>query len=391
MQLVPREEVHEADLLATPNCMGAALSDPRPHFLLVELPRNAGIGDTSVTDRLVLRTVVGAEPYLAEDITDRTGLAPRDVHLGIGYVEFEYSGPLANVGASRLFSSCGPVLAAWDSSEPLDEAPLITRITESLEGGLLAAIAGSKGSPVRFRVADLGERRWQVRDAVVKELGWINDPGDWDVNLELVGEFLVAEVGLLHYSNRIAALARQEVSTTPVVAAVLCRLAKLDQSDRVLDPFCGSGTILFEASHWCPRAVMGSDISASSIAVATRNLTSATGSVFVAQADRSPVRPASIDRIVSNLPFGKQVGSHANNKHLYPALLSEMERVLVPDGRAVVLTEDKRLLRESVERSDLKILRERVLESGGARPTAFVLGFKRSRRGGKQARRPGPP
>ncbi len=92
------------------------------------------------------------------------------------------------------------------------------------------------------------------------------------------------------------------------------------------------------------------------------------------KAEALPLPPGSVDRIVTNLPFGKQVGSHRANRTLYPAVLSEIDRVLAIDGRAVLLTEDKRLLREAIDHQKaLKVIRQRLLRYNGATPTAYVL------------------
>ena len=337
--------------------------------------------DARVTDRLLFRTIVGAEPYLAEDIADRGNLPARDIGVGPGYVEFRYEGPLKALEASRLYSSGGPVLAESVAFDLPKLDVVLNRLRQSCRSGVLRNTA-AVGQPIRFRIADVGEWRWSLRDALTAHLGWMNDPSDWDVNLELVGGYLVCEVGALHYSRRIRSLRRQAVSTTPVIAAVLCRLAKLTATHRVLDPFCGSGTVLFDATFWTDECVFGADLSPLAVAYATENLSGRGGRVVVSDARQCPLRPASIDRVISNLPFGKKVGSHADNTRLYPVFLREVERLLVPTGRVVLLTEDKRVLRAAVEKSSLKVLRERVLHSGGATPSAFVLGFKRPKRGG---------
>jgi tRNA (guanine6-N2)-methyltransferase len=81
-----------------------------------------------------------------------------------------------------------------------------------------------------------------------------------------------------------------------------------------------------------------------------------------------------VDRIVSNLPFGKQVGTHRLNRSLYPNALAEIDRVLAVDGRAVLLTEDKRLLHQAIDRQPgLKLIRRRLLKYNGATPTAYIL------------------
>jgi 23S rRNA G2445 N2-methylase RlmL len=77
---------------------------------------------------------------------------------------------------------------------------------------------------------------------------------------------------------------------------------------------------------------------------------------------------------VCNLPFGKRVGSHLRNVDLYPAFIAEVERVLTPTGRAVMLTEEKRLLRHAVATArGVRIDRELTLTTGGLHPSVFVL------------------
>jgi len=51
-----------------------------------------------------------------------------------------------------------------------------------------------------------------------------------------------------------------------------------------------------------------------------------------------PLSNASIDVVLSDLPFGRQHGSPMANKILYPRILSEIARVLHREGRAVLLT-----------------------------------------------------
>ncbi|XP_039742576.1 tRNA (guanine(6)-N(2))-methyltransferase THUMP3 isoform X2 [Pteropus medius] len=56
-----------------------------------------------------------------------------------------------------------------------------------------------------------------------------------------------------------------------------------------------------------------------------------------------PLRTGSVDIIVTDMPFGKRMGSKKRNWNLYPACLREMSRVCRPGtGRAVLLTQDKK-------------------------------------------------
>ncbi|WP_329005446.1 methyltransferase domain-containing protein [Kribbella sp. NBC_00709] len=186
-----------------------------------------------------------------------------------------------------------------------------------------------------------------------------------------------AEVAPLSWMRRFGRLERLPWSTNPVVAEVLVRLAKIRPGHRVLDPFCGTGTILLAVRRRAPTArVVGTDHDPHALEIATRN---GTQDLARAKADALPFKDRSVDRVVTNLPFGKQVGSHALNRTLYPAVLSELDRVLTPDGRAVLLTEDKRLLAQAIQRSALKLVRERLLKYNGATPTAYVLTRPRRR------------
>ena len=108
----------------------------------------------------------------------------------------------------------------------------------SVKDGALAAVRPIDG-PVRFRVGELGDRRWELRDRLVDRYGWRNDPRSWDVNLEPHG----AELGALYLTQRYGALRRTPASTNPLIGAVMVRLTKIQPGQAVLDPFCGAGTI----------------------------------------------------------------------------------------------------------------------------------------------------
>ena len=61
-----------------------------------------------------------------------------------------------------------------------------------------------------------------------------------------------------------------------------------------------------------------------------------------------PLETGSIDKVATNLPFGKQVGAKTELAALYPALIAELGRVLTGNGRAVLLSSEYDLVKESV-------------------------------------------
>ncbi|PZS27193.1 MAG: RNA methylase [Pseudonocardiales bacterium] len=288
-------------------------------------------------------------------------------------------GPLREVAGLRMYSALSVVLGGHEPGLAAGPAAAIAALRRSQATGVLSAL---DAAVISFRVDPLADR-WELRDLVAAELGWRNDPRDWQVNLTRRGDLLLAQVGALYRSSRFPTMARLPASTNPVVAALLVQLLKVGAGQVVYDPFCGSGTLLVEAFAYDGTAVLiGSDSSPTALAAAAANRPMWGGGPLRADAARLPVATGSVDRVVANLPFGKRVGSHAANIVLYPAFLAELNRVLRADGRAVLLTEDKELFRRSVRRAPgVRVLREVRLASGGLHPSAFVLERTRTARG----------
>jgi 23S rRNA G2445 N2-methylase RlmL len=146
---------------------------------------------------------------------------------------------------------------------------------------------------------------------------------------------------LLGYRGRRPPLRRRAWKTAsirgtlhPPVAAAMARLAGIESGMTVLDPCCGAGTILIEARELAPAATYaGSDLDRNALASAARNARHLNGIAF-AEADAARLRlpSGSIDRIVTNPAWGRQVAAPQQ----FPALLA-WRRVIAPDGRLVCL------------------------------------------------------
>jgi SAM-dependent methyltransferase len=353
--------------------MGPASDTSREGDTMAEPEEGTLDWDAVITDRLVLRSLPGVVDNLADELRSVPAAVARIdvVRRHRDRVEIELSGRLAALRRLFFFSEAAVDLGAPDLGDTRLED---TRLRDSLDRGALGAVTGG---PVRFRVGELGEARWRVRDALVETWGWVNAPRGWQVNLDLVDGHLLATVGDLHLTRRHGRLERLPASTTPVLAAALVRLAKVADGAVVLDPFCGAGTTLLLAHDMGrPGPLVGLDHRADAVGLAARNATRRAVPLHLARADaaRLPLPGGLADRVVTNLPFGKRVGSHGVNQELYPRFLRELDRVLAGDGRAVLLTEDKRLLLESVQRTrGLRVVKEAAFATGGAHPTAYVV------------------
>jgi 23S rRNA G2445 N2-methylase RlmL len=152
--------------------------------------------------------------------------------------------------------------------------------------------------------------------------------------------------------HRTYKLEHRPASLRPTVAAAMVRLAEIKPRHVVLDPMCGAGTILAEyfAAVAKIRAekppALGGDVDAGAVRAAAINL-SKLGSARLLRWDarRLPLADASVDRIVSNPPFGKQMATRESVGPLYRAVLREYDRVLRPGGRAVLIVSDAAALR----------------------------------------------
>ncbi|MDD1707620.1 MAG: methyltransferase domain-containing protein [Methanoregulaceae archaeon] len=122
----------------------------------------------------------------------------------------------------------------------------------------------------------------------------------------------------------------------PRLARALVNISLVNHGERLLDPFCGTGGIVLEASMIGAEGI-GSDIDRFMVSGSRTNVP---GAEFV-RADTGclPFRDASIDAVVTDLPYGQSVTIVAGSlEGLYRDALSEVRRVLLPGKRAVVVT-----------------------------------------------------
>lgn len=166
------------------------------------------------------------------------------------------------------------------------------------------------------------------------------------------------------------------------VAYALLRLAQVDAPPRVLlDPFCGSATILLEAAAMWPEVrLLGNDWHEEAVEGARANAAASD------HAERIEIREGdawhladtfegeTVDLVVTNPPFGVRIGSTMDFFPFYRRVLEQLDALLAEDGKAVLL-----VLRNgpfnraiaAVDRFDIRHVR--VIETGGLYPRVFVI------------------
>jgi len=137
-------------------------------------------------------------------------------------------------------------------------------------------------------------------------------------------------------------VAEREGSLPPTIAAAMVFLANPRDADAVLDPVCGSGTLLAELHAYAPGATLtGIDLDRQAIAAARRNFAHLPQvQLSVGDARTTGLPGGSLTLFLGNLPFGKQFGSRGENRQLYPDILRELVRLGRPGWRAILLTSD---------------------------------------------------
>jgi 23S rRNA G2445 N2-methylase RlmL len=221
---------------------------------------------------------------------------------------------------------------------------------------LVTQMTGEHG----YRRRDAGQA---VTAALASKLppGWrhVEDQALVEIWLTIHGGTAVCGLRLSDRSmrHRPYKVEHRPASLRPTVAAAMVRLAECRPRHVIVDPMCGAGTILAELllsfrDRKAPLpVVLGGDVEHGAAYAAAANLRRL-GPAFLARwnATRLPLPPESIDRVLSNPPFGKQLGDPRKVPALYRRMLAEYDRVLRPGGRAVLLVGDRTPLREAAER-----------------------------------------
>lgn len=299
-------------------------------------------------------------------------------------------GDLAHDGAQVTVGGDGELLVDGAEPDALRTNPMVDRVAlpwavgDDLSGAESLCRAGGFEGPIAFRVHERDASRLEVLlESVEAATGWTNDPSGWQVNL--VPQAGRAEIGPLAWASRFGAMERLPATTPPAVAAGVLRLAKLRPGMRLLDPCGGVGTIPIVDALVRPGSGLVVDLSTESIELAQNNIRSFSleDRVFAEVGDATDLDLADgcVDRVVSDVPFGKKIGSTKANDTLYPGLVAELARVLADDGRAILITDDKRRFADVVARNrSLKIVKETPLRYNGVTPTAFSISRVRARR-----------
>lgn len=337
----------------------------------------------------------GLESIAAVDIQERLGKVEW-AEERLGKVFFEYNGPAQKILGLRSVNNVYGLILERDDL-PLEREGLswlmdLARNT-SLEMALksLAEVRGWREGMLEAPTFRVSAERSGQHDYTSPEIeaalgaGFV-DRYKWPADMKNFAIQICAEVQDQHLTLGIKIVdrlqhrhlvARGPTSLNSAAAWAMCWLSEPAPGLVWIDPMCGSGTIPIEAAlEWPDMTYLAGDVGNMAMALSRRNIAHSRTPVHIFQWNtrRLPFADASIDRIVTDLPWGRRIGSHSSNLRLYPSYLREFARVIKPDGLIVLMTLERRLMQKCLnQRKELALERQIPVNIGGANVVLYVL------------------
>jgi 23S rRNA G2445 N2-methylase RlmL len=290
------------------------------------------------------------------------------------------TGDIPRLRALRLFED---VLVDLGRIQRAERASDLARLTDVIrKDGLLRAIqeknrfngvrTGGRKTPTfacfvkqdrdrrlhRSEIANAVERlvsqqfpRWRASDPAQLEI-WVFWTGAATFSLRLTDE---------RFKYRGMRPPEREAALRPTIAAAMAAVAGPRDGETILDPMCGSGTLLIEArARNANVRLVGTDISRAAIDLAASRIDD--GAALEVHDARKPLTVGPVDCILCNLPWGHR---YAANARLYSELIENFRRALHPYGRMVLLTDQASMLEAAFSEHEMAWSREsRVLVRG---------------------------
>ena len=176
--------------------------------------------------------------------------------------------------------------------------------------------------------------------------------------------------------HRTYKIANRPASLRPTIARALVQLTRPEDGDVFLDPMCGAGTVMIERALAGRYAlVQGGDIDEQAVADTLENFGNRhkPRDVFHWDARRLPLPDQSVDKVATNPPWGRQVGSVFELRTLYESAFAEIDRVLRPNGIVAILSSEWNAIKDALAQTNLTPIEQiRDIAVLGRRADIFV-------------------
>ena len=274
----------------------------------------------------------------------------------------------------------------------LSELAAATLTSRLLDAGLRTFSACWDQTPRTFRVVarKTGEhvyRRVDAQRAVesalrtrLPQVQLVDDNADAEFWLTIIGATALLGLRLSSAAMRSHSypFTSLPAALKPGIARAMAHLSQPSPTDRILDPLCGAGTLLLERAAVGPwEALAGGDRDPEALSVARANAAAAGLNVHLEQWDALdlPLPDRCVDVALTNPPFGKRLEIPGHEAYpFYRRLLSELCRVLVPEGRLVLITSQTEAMQRALRNltTDLLLQRRVPVLLRGERAIVYV-------------------
>lgn len=331
----------------------------------------------------IAHVVPGLEEFAAHDLREHLGEIEavrtlRRFDERTSLIVFRYSGPPRALLTLRSVEDVFALVT--ESARVSPDRHGLAVIRGSIERSDLVSPALTAASQVRERRARRATyrviarvagkhsyRRVDVQHTVERAIGerfptWrlVEDNAQFEFWVHLVGGELIIGLRLsdITMRQRIGERVTLPASLKPTVAYAMVSYSRPQPDDVFLDPMCGTGTILIERAELARyRLLLGGDINPEAVRATRENIGPRFKPIEIDHWDarQLPLEADSVSVIVSNLPFGRQIGRLQEMPILYPSLLAEWQRVLAPGGRMVLLTSEQGVLKHALQEHPLRL------------------------------------
>ncbi len=209
------------------------------------------------------------------------------------------------------------------------------------------------------------------------------DNPDIVIEFDIIGNRYILSIELIRRSlrERKYRVFHHEASINPILAYAMNMLLNydIDKEYVLMDPMCGSGTIVIEGCFYYEKALyIGADIDKRNVKGAIRNVLKAGFASRVALLTADVKRLSNyvkyVDGIVTNPPYGIRMEPLDTLERFYNEFIMEFYKVLDSGSRAVIITPRRGLMLRALQKCQGFIIENQVtVEQGGMLSTIFVL------------------
>lgn len=246
---------------------------------------------------------------------------------------------------------------------------------------------------VEFKTVNFNKERTEFVKNLSKKLDELsnrnlrNNPSSYEVEIRIIENNKLCNVYLKLYSFKDSRFDYRyknlPTSINPVTAAIAIKsISKwLKPHAKILDPFCGTGTMLIErAKAKDVSSLTGVDIYRPAITSSEINSKLANIEIELFDKDILDFSPSyKFDEIISNMPFESNTEVHDFDTELYSKFVNRISELVKPGGMVFLYTVEKNLLKKNlINNNCLQLIDEIQMESGGLRPNVFVIKVKHS-------------